>query len=97
MLILRYFTLVLLYHLVSFYQQKPWAFFMGILEWPYYVVTRMTYPVEIHADVVRNGLKATMGYWESDPAMSPPRFLLRRFEALRRELGAESLGETPAH
>lgn len=86
MIIVRYFMLVLAYHLVTFYKQSPLAFFIGCVLWPYHVVDRFFHPPELHQEMVANGVESLKSYWQTPGATLPPAFLRRRFEALGREL-----------
>lgn len=85
MIVIHYFMLTLLYHLMTFYKQKPWAFFVGLALWPYHIVSRFTHPTEVHKEIVSNGVTALKSYWQIDGAVLPPAFVRKRFEALGKE------------
>jgi hypothetical protein len=85
-MLVRYFAWLLVYHLLTFYKQKPWAFFLGLALWPYHIISRhMLYPREFHKEVVRNGISALKSYWEIEGAVTPPSFVKKQFAALERE------------
>lgn len=86
MIIIRYFAWVLVYQLSTFYKQKPWAFFLGLVVWPYHVISRLAYPKELHKEAVANGIDALKSYWQIEGAVLPPAFVKKRFVALWREV-----------
>lgn len=84
-MLVQYFMWLLAYHLVTFYKQKPWTFFVGLLLWPYHITSRlMLYPKEMHKELVTNGISALKSYWEIEGAVTPPAFIKKQFLALER-------------
>lgn len=86
MLILRFFLLVQAYHWATFYKQRPLAFFIGVLLFPWHLISRLAYPPSEHAEVVSNGIKGLKSYWEIPGATLPPKCLRRRLLALESEV-----------
>jgi hypothetical protein len=86
MIVIRYFFWTLVYHLVTFYKQKPLAFLIGCLLWPYHVISRIAHPPELHKEIVSNGIEALKSYWQIEGAVLPPAFVRKRFVALEREV-----------
>ena len=75
-----------MYHLLTFYKQKPWAFLVGVVLSPYYLLSKLAYPPEIHVEMVLNGISGLWSYWETPDAVPPPKFVRKRFLALESEL-----------
>ena len=87
MIILRYCGLVQVYHWLTFYKQKPWAFLLGVILFPYHVISRLVmYPPDMHKEVVLNSITVMKNYWKLEGAIPPPSFVRRKFLALEQEL-----------
>lgn len=85
MIVIRYFFWLMLYHLLTFYKQRPVAFLIGCVMMPYYALDRFFHPPDLHKEIVSNGVDGLKSYWQVDGAIAPPNFVRERFEALRRE------------
>jgi hypothetical protein len=84
MIVIHYFLLTLTYHLTTFYKQKPIAFLIGLVAWPYYLVDRFFHPPELHKEIVANGISSLKSYWQIEGAVLPPAFLRKRFIKLEQ-------------
>jgi hypothetical protein len=91
MIILRYFWWLQIYHFATFYRQTPWAFLIGVILMPYFVLSKFLQPSEIHDEMVVNGIRVLKSYWQISGAITPPKFVERRFLALESDI-TRSLG-----
>jgi hypothetical protein len=85
MLMLRYWMLLLLFQLVTFYKQKPWHFLLGIVLWPYHFISRWMLPTEKHPLMVANGIQVLAVMWVLDEVVAPPHFVQKRFLRLQED------------
>ncbi len=85
MIIVRYFTLMLLYHLMTFYKQGPIKFVKGCLFFPIYFLRAFLAPPYEHKDIISASFENINRYWQVPNAAMPPKFLRKRIEALGRE------------
>ncbi len=84
-MIIRYFFWLLMFHLLTFYKQKPVAFFIGIVLWPWHALNAFFHAPDLHKEMVENGVEGLKSYWQIPGAITPPRFVQRKFEELGRE------------
>lgn len=89
--ILKYFWWLQVYHFITCFQQKPWSFIIGAVLAPYFLISRLMYPLEVHDEVVTNGITALKSYWQIPGAVLPPKFIEKRFLALEGEIRAGKL------
>lgn len=85
MIIIRYFMLMLLYHLLTFYKQGPIKFVKGLILFPFYFLRAFLSPPDGHKDIISASFENIDRYWRIEGAAMPPKFLRERLEAVRRE------------
>ncbi len=86
MLILRFFFWVQVYHWTTFYKQNPIAFILGVLLFPYHLITRLSWHPSFHAEMVANAIQDSKEYWKYPGAIQPPQWVKRKFLSLEQEV-----------
>lgn len=86
MLIIRFFGLLLLTTLVSFFRMTPWGFLKELLIMPGQFFTCLSFNDQDRVTAVQVGTKAMLDAWKSGEVTEAPDFLKRRFETLAKEV-----------
>ena len=86
MVMLRYCWWLLVYHFTTCFRQNPWAFMVGTLLSPYYLISRLSHPVNTYNTTVLRGIAILRDYWQKQEAILPPEFVKKRFLALENDL-----------
>lgn len=86
MMVIRFFLLMQVYHWASFFKLSPLNFIIGVLLFPWHVISRLlTVPKDQQAELVSTAIKSVKAYWQIPGAMLPPECMKRRLLALETE------------